>query len=112
MNYTEPDFLTGSVSGVFGLAFASISTTNTNTFFQASFGSSQLAAPVMSFYLTRLKGTASVQTEAPGGLFTLGGTNPAYYKGSIDYQNFPAGINPSYWMLPVTGILVALLLQG
>lgn len=41
--------------------------------------------------------------EAPGGTFTIGGTNSSLMQGDIDFVNIPSSVQPSFWLLPVTG---------
>jgi cathepsin D len=99
-----PKLLSGSVSGQMGLGFAGLSDVNVNPFWQRLLQTNQLSAPDMSFYLTRYRGQIGVQPESPGGLFTLGGTNPLYYQGDIEFLPYPIGITPRYWMLELASM--------
>lgn len=40
-------------------------------------------------------------SEAPGGTFTLGGTNTGLYTGNIEFIDMPSGTTPSYWLQDV-----------
>jgi len=87
------------VSGLMGLAFQSLASTEAVPFWQALIESNQLSAPEMSFWLTR--SSSSTQNLEPGGVFTLGGTNSSLFTGEIEFINMPAG-QPSFWLLPLT----------
>lgn len=89
-----------------GLAFESISSTNSVPFWQALVNAGDLSAPEMSFWLTRTadeSGGSSVNgdTEVPGGVFTLGGTNTSLFSGDIEFNNVQG--TPSFWMLNLSG---------
>jgi cathepsin D len=95
--------ISGSASGLMGLAFQSIAVTNAVPFWQALVSDNQLASPEMSFYLARLDDIpADSDDENPGGTFTLGGTNSSFYTGNIEYTDFPSGVEESYWLLEMS----------
>jgi len=99
------DLLSGSVSGIMGLAFGAISSTGAVPFWQALISSNQLAAPEMAFWLTRFRGTKFADEE-PGGSFTLGGTNASLFQGDIEFLSM-AGPSPStFWLLAVSEVTV------
>lgn len=52
---------------------------------------------------SRLINDPNAQDEAPGGTFTIGGTNSTLFQGDIDFVNLPSNVQPSFWLLPVTG---------
>jgi cathepsin D len=56
-----------------------------------------LSSPVFSFYLARYIDQSAMNT-APGGTFTLGGTNTSLYSGNIEFIDMPSGSTPSYWL--------------
>ena len=92
--------LEGSASGIMGLAFSAISSTNSTPFWQAL--GSQLSASEMAFYLTRFNGDSNATVEEPGGVFTLGGTNSTLFTGDIEFLPMPSG-TPTYWLLTMSG---------
>jgi cathepsin D len=89
------NFITGSVSGILGLALQGTAIPGT-PFFRNLFPNS-----VMSFQLNRFTGTVGAQEEeANGGVFTLGGSNATLYTGPINFVAVvePAS-GPTYWMI-------------
>jgi cathepsin D len=80
-----------------GLAFESIAKTQAMPFWQALLNGRQLQSPEMSFALTRLVDQKHSPTEAPGGTFTLGGTNPSLFTGEIDFSNTTSDLG--FWSL-------------
>ncbi|KAF7336261.1 Acid protease [Mycena venus] len=96
--------LGGSISGIMGLAFDAIAATKTVPFWESLLSSSQLAAPEMSFWLTRFRGTEFTEEE-PGGAFTLGGRNTSLFQGDIEFLNLSSSstlADPTYWLLRVS----------
>jgi len=96
--------LQGSLSGLLGLGFEGIAQTQAVPFVQALAQGGQLTAQEMSFYLARLITNPNAQEEAPGGTFTLGGTNSSLFQGDIDFVNIPSNVQPSFWLLPVSAV--------
>jgi len=99
------DLLTGSVSGIMGLAFGAISSTGAIPFWNALITDNQLAAPEMAFWLTRFRGT-NFKDEEPGGSFTLGGTNASLFQGDIEFLPMAGPSQPTFWLLGVSVINV------
>ncbi|KAJ7028583.1 aspartyl protease [Mycena alexandri] len=91
---TSEGLLSGSVSGIMGLAFVAISSTQTTPFWQGLISASQLEEPLMAFWLTRFRGGNNVQEEEPGGAFTLGGTNSSLFQGDIEFINMAGPSTP------------------
>ena len=85
------------VSGLIGLAFRSLASTEATPFWQTLNNSNLLSSPEMSFWLARVLNPASQTSLEPGGLFTLGGTNSSLFSGDIEFLNL-AG-KPSFWLL-------------
>jgi cathepsin D len=96
-----PDFLGVAASGIMGLGFSALSSTRSTPFWQAL--GSQLAAPEMAFYFTRFKDDSSARQEEPGGVFTLGGVDPALFTGSIEFLPMPSSNPTYYWLLTMSG---------
>ncbi|KDQ55714.1 hypothetical protein JAAARDRAFT_37134 [Jaapia argillacea MUCL 33604] len=99
-------FLTGTAAGLMGLGWQTIASSGAMPFWQALFNANQFTTPEFSFYLRRLVDDPSAPVETYGGEFTLGGTNSSLYTGNIEFLNFPSGVTPSFWVLPVTGLTV------
>ncbi|KAJ7252091.1 aspartic peptidase A1 [Mycena haematopus] len=97
--------LSGSVSGIMGLAFSAISSTGATPFWQSLISTNQLAAPEMAFWLTRFRGT-NFKDEEPGGSFTLGGTNASLFQGDIEFLPMAGPSDPTFWLLGVSAITV------
>ncbi|KAK7448817.1 hypothetical protein VKT23_013547 [Stygiomarasmius scandens] len=104
VDQTSQDLLTGSVSGIMGLAFDSLSSTESTPFWQALANGNQLTDPEMGFWLTRFRGTDQVAEEEPGGVFTLGGVNNTLFTGDIEFLETTG--RPSFWLLNLMGLKV------
>jgi cathepsin D len=93
-----------------GLAFQTIASTKSIPFWQALVNAGDLSSPEMSFWLTREGNSTSVSTsssgdtEIPGGVFTLGGTNTTLFSGDIDFLNLQG--TPSFWLLTLSELSV------
>ncbi|KIK69444.1 hypothetical protein GYMLUDRAFT_68042 [Collybiopsis luxurians FD-317 M1] len=100
--------LDGPVSGIMGLAFQSIASTNSVPFWQALVNAGDLSQPEMGFWLRREGNEATTSkngdTEVSGGVFTLGGTNTSLFSGDIEFLNTQQ--NPGFWLLSVTALTV------
>nr|GAT49689.1 acid protease [Mycena chlorophos] len=106
-NQVSEGLLSGTVSGIMGLAFGAISSTGAVPFWQTLVSSSQLATPEMSFWLSRFRGT-HFSEEEPGGSFILGGTNSSLFQGEIEFLDLesPSGTS-TFWLLPVTEVALS-----
>ncbi|KAF9258848.1 acid protease [Marasmius fiardii PR-910] len=96
--------LEGTVSGILGLGFNTISSTQSMPLWQALANNGQLSSPDMSFWMTRLRGTSNRRVEAPGGIMTLGGTNSSLFQGDIEF--LPTTGQPSFWLLTLQSLTV------
>ncbi|KAG1732509.1 aspartic peptidase domain-containing protein [Suillus lakei] len=92
------------VSGLLGLAWQAIASSKASPLWQTLASSGTWTDPLMAFQLTRFINGTSVNTEEPGGSFTMGFINSSLYTGTIDYQALPA--TPSYWTLPMKSLTV------
>lgn len=97
---TSDGLLDDELSGIMGLGFEPLSALETSPFWQTLMNQNKLSSPVFSFYLERYVNQAEMD-EAPGGTFTLGGTNTSLYSGNIEFINIPSGDTPSYWFQQV-----------
>ncbi|OJA21662.1 hypothetical protein AZE42_09551 [Rhizopogon vesiculosus] len=96
--------LNSPVSGLLGLAWQTIASSKHTPFWQTLAGSGAWSDPVMAFQLTRFINASKVNTEEPGGSFTMGFANTSLYTGNIDWQDLPS--TPSYWILPMESLTV------
>ncbi|KAH9892731.1 acid protease [Cubamyces lactineus] len=99
--------LDGDVSGIMGLAFEALASTNAVPFWQALANGGQFATPEISFWLARHLDDVNPPDEQPGGVMTLGGTNSTLFTGDIEFiplTTTPGG--PTFWMLEMTGATV------
>lgn len=99
----QSGLLDGQTSGILGLAFQTIASTGGVPFWQNLLNDDQLEAPEFSFWLARSDDPND--ESAPGGVFTLGGTNSSLFSGEIEFLNMP-GSRPSYWLLPLQSVMV------
>ncbi|KAI0935368.1 hypothetical protein AcV7_003825 [Taiwanofungus camphoratus] len=107
VNQVSSQLLSGNVSGIIGLAFEALASTQATPFWQALANDGQLSSPEMAFWLTRFVDDPQAQNEEPGGEFTLGGTNSSLFKGDIEFQSLQtASGSPTFWLLSVTGVTV------
>ena len=88
------------VSGLIGLAFGRLASTNTTPFWEALANNNQLDSQEMSFWLARDLNPATETSLAFGGVFTLGGTNSTLFTGSIEYYDLVT--KPSFWLLSLS----------
>ncbi|KAJ7587108.1 acid protease [Mycena floridula] len=104
VDQTSSGLLDGSVSGIMGLAFDTISSTRSTPFWQTLAEGNQLTTPEMSFWITRFRTDPQATEEEFGGVFTLGGTNSSLFTGDIEFLPL-ATQTPSFWLLSVSGIV-------
>lgn len=101
---TTAQLLSGSVSGILGLAFSTIASTRSVPFWEALLNANQLASPEMGFWLTRFNDQRNAAEEEVGGVFTLGGVNSTLYTGEIEFLNMPAQSQPTFWLLNLQSV--------
>ncbi|KAJ4490934.1 aspartic peptidase domain-containing protein [Lentinula aciculospora] len=101
--------LDGPVSGIIGLAFQSIASTDSTPLWQTLVNAGDLSSPEMSFWIARESSSSSTSsvdgdTEVPGGVFTLGGSNTTLFSGDIEFLDTQG--TPSFWLLNMNAITV------
>jgi hypothetical protein len=101
VDQTTSQVIQGPMSGIMGLAFQAIANTHATPFWQALTNNNQLQSPEMSFALATLQTQNNPPQAAPGGTFTLGGTNSSLYTGDIEFLNLAAS-TPSFWLLSIS----------
>ncbi|KAI6037555.1 aspartic peptidase domain-containing protein [Pisolithus marmoratus] len=100
------NLLPPGVSGIMGLGFQTISALQATPFWQALYNANMLTEPLLGFYLQRWITSSTIIADAPGGSFTIGGTNTSLYTGNIEYIDMPSGSTPSYWLQQISTITV------
>ncbi|KAJ6533160.1 aspartic peptidase domain-containing protein [Mycena capillaripes] len=106
-NEMSTNLVPGSISGVLGLTYGSVFSGDGTSFLQSLLSNGELGSGEMSFWLNRLAGTGDAQQEAPGGAFTLGGTNASLYSGDIEFLTAAGSpTTTENWMLVVEDLTV------
>jgi len=96
--------LSSPVSGLLGLGWQSIASSEQPPFWETLASKGALSQPVMGFQLTRFLNDSTARPLEPGGSFTMGFLNSSLYTGNIDYQNLVT--TPSFWVLSLTSLTV------
>ncbi|KAJ7043567.1 aspartic peptidase A1 [Mycena alexandri] len=97
--------LTNPVSGLLGLAWQAIASSQATPFWETLASGTAWDSPVMAFQLTRYLNQSRAGEEEAGGSFTMGFVNSTLYTGDIEYIDMPSSTN-TYWILPITAITV------
>lgn len=104
VDQTSASLLDGSNAGIMGLAFDTIANTGATPFWQSLAQGNQLTTPEMGFWLNRLLGDTSAQTETFGGVFTLGGQNKTLFTGDPEFLPLVTNAGrQTYWLLNLSG---------
>jgi len=106
VDQTSDGLLDAPVSGIMGLGFQTIASTNAVPWWQALLNANDFSSPMFAFWITRFGDVPNASAEEPGGVLTLGGTNSSLFQGSIDYVDMPSGATPSFWLLSLTQLNV------
>jgi cathepsin D len=104
--------LNAPVSGLLGLAFQTIASSQASPLWETLASSGSWDEPLMAFQLTRYNNDTQTQSllEDPsatevvnyGGTFTMGATNSSLFTGEIDYNPLPD--SGSYWLQTISSI--------
>jgi cathepsin D len=97
------ELIEGSVSGIMGLAWTALASTDASPFWYNLATNGSLTSPDMSFWLRRETSTRSSLTN--GGVFTLGGINETLYTGDIEFIPMPSQ-TPTFWLLGLSNVTV------
>ncbi|KAL1945921.1 hypothetical protein VTO73DRAFT_1923 [Trametes versicolor] len=98
--------LDGDVSGIMGLAFEGLASTNAVPLWQSLANDGQFSSPEFSFWLDRHLDDTNPPDEQSGGVLTLGGTNSTLFTGDIEFLPLTNAATPTFWMLTMTGATV------
>ncbi|XP_020782901.1 napsin-A [Boleophthalmus pectinirostris] len=90
-------FAVARFDGVLGMAYPSISVAKVTPVFDSAMAAKLLPQNVFSFYISR------DPLAAVGGELILGGTDPQYYSGELNYVNVT---RKAYWQIQMSGINV------
>ncbi|KAI0743974.1 aspartic peptidase domain-containing protein [Daedaleopsis nitida] len=96
--------LDGDVSGILGLAFSALASTQALPFWQSLVNNNQFNSPDISFFLSRNTDEINPPDEQAGGTMTLGGTNSSLFTGDIEFINLSNADAPTFWMLELTSL--------
>ncbi|KAI0780262.1 aspartic peptidase domain-containing protein [Fomes fomentarius] len=98
--------LDGDVSGILGLAFEALASTQATPFWQTLINNNQFNSPEISFFLERHLDDDNPPEEQEGGVMTLGGTNSSLFTGDIEFLPLTQTSPPKFWLLEMTSITV------
>ncbi|KAF9805834.1 hypothetical protein IEO21_08923 [Rhodonia placenta] len=101
------DTLDQNVSGIMGLAWQGLASSDAVPWWQALVADGQLASSEMAFYLTRFNGDANALNLEPGGYFTIGGTNSSLFTGTIETHDILNSSDPTFWMITMSEVAVS-----
>ncbi|KAK1222141.1 hypothetical protein PQX77_015069 [Marasmius sp. AFHP31] len=104
-NNVSSGMLTQPVSGLLGLAFETIASTNATPLWETLVKSGTWDSPLMAFQLTRYGNASRVRELEPGGSFTMGFVNSTLYTGEIEYHDIPSG-QGTYWIQEMTSLTI------
>lgn len=94
VNVVSQQFMNDPASGIIGLAFQRIASTNKPPFMQQLYSAGVLDEPLFAFFLSR---------QSQGAVLTIGNTDTSHYTGSITYTPVTT---QSYWEVQSTGSVV------
>jgi cathepsin D len=89
-------FLFGKLDGILGMAFQSIAADGITPVFDNMVSQGAVAQPLFQFYLSKTPGSTS-------SVMILGGTDPSYYTGNINWVPL---INETYWEISFEDVSV------
>lgn len=91
--------ISGTISGLLGLGWQQIASSNAAPLVQQLASSGTLPAQEFGFALSNTGASDGVS----GGTLTLGGTNTSLYSGSINWVNLS---NEGYWSIPLQAVTI------
>ncbi len=94
--------LDGDVSGILGLAFEALASTQATPFWQTLINNNQFNSPEISFFLERHLDDQNPPEEQEGGVMTLGGTNSSLFTGDIEFLPLSETAPAKFWLLEMT----------
>lgn len=104
VNDMSSGFLSTPTSGLLGLAWEPLASTQEMPLWQTLASSGAWDSPLFAVQLTRYTNDTQAQPLEPGGVLNLGYTNSSLYTGSIEYSDMTS--QPSFWEVPLTSVTV------
>ncbi|KIP11625.1 hypothetical protein PHLGIDRAFT_99453 [Phlebiopsis gigantea 11061_1 CR5-6] len=108
VNQVNQNQIVAPMSGIMGLAFATISASNSTPFWQTlAQTSGVLDSPLFAIQITRFTNDTNQNAALvqPGGSFTIGATDATLFTGNIDYQDIP-DVDSGFWLQEVNAMTV------
>lgn len=97
VNKATSGLLSGDVSGIMGMAFEALASTNSAPFWQSA------KIDTFAFGMTRFVNVSTATDVEPGGVMTLGGINTTLYQGDINYVSLKS---ESYWLIAMDSVSI------
>ncbi|KNZ56645.1 uncharacterized protein VP01_2356g1 [Puccinia sorghi] len=97
VNKATSGLLSGDVSGIMGMAFQSLASTNSAPFWQSA------KIDTFAFGITRFVNISSATDVEPGGVMTLGGINNTLFQGDVNYIPLKS---QSYWLIAMDSVSI------
>jgi len=97
VNRATSGLLSGDVSGIMGMAFQSLASTNSAPFWQSA------KIDTFAFGITRFVNISSATDVEPGGVMTLGGINTTLFQGDVTYIPLKS---QSYWLIAMDSVSI------
>ncbi|KAG2142910.1 aspartic peptidase domain-containing protein [Suillus bovinus] len=97
-------FNTNPVSGIMGLAWSSLSSTQQTPFWQTLASDGSWDSALFGVQLTRYGNVSGAAQNEPGGVIDMGYTNSSLYTGSIEYHDLVG--TPQYWEINMSELTV------
>ncbi|KAG2121893.1 aspartic peptidase domain-containing protein [Suillus clintonianus] len=104
VNALSSAFNTNPVSGIMGLAWSPLSSTQQTPFWQTLASGGSWDSALFGVQLTRYGNVSNAAQNEPGGVIDLGYTNSSLYTGSIEYHNLVG--TPQYWEINMNTLTV------
>nr|ODO03913.1 endopeptidase [Cryptococcus depauperatus CBS 7855] len=103
---TSVNLITHPLSGLMGLAFKKVASSDETPFWQSLASSGNWNSPEMGVYLNRFRGDPSAnRIEMNGGEIIFGGLNSDKFNGSVNYISI-SDSDRDYWRIPLEAMTV------
>lgn len=104
VNTLSSNFNTNPVSGIMGLAWSPLASTQQMPFWQTLASGGNWDSALFGVQLTRYGNVSGAAENEPGGVIDMGYTNSSLYTGSIEYHNLVG--TPQYWEINMNTLTV------
>ncbi|WVN87821.1 uncharacterized protein L203_103016 [Cryptococcus depauperatus CBS 7841] len=103
---TSVNLINHPLSGLMGLAFKKVASSDETPFWQSLASSGNWNSPEMGVYLNRFRGDSSAnRIEMNGGEIIFGGLNSDKFNGSVNYISI-SDSDRDYWRIPLEAMTV------